>query len=719
MDALRIKKVIAIAGSFLIITSQGFGAFVSVVTPSSSQLFDTAQAITKLTTLTPIPTAYAGSGGGSGGGDSDGGSSYNRSSSSAGSSSYASSGGNNDEYGNEENDDDYHVPAVAQDLANCVTGASGTIDCAAQDVTPPTISIQSPKDGEHMPFDQDTMQVKATAKDDTDPQPTITGTGNKELKSGVNTISVTARDASGNTWTETVTVIRDAENAVPATPTSTWKDGTYSGIGYYVFGSNSAEIKVRIAIKNNKITTISFVSFPTSPAVAASDFDSTFSTILSTQKPIVNTVTGASGTSDAVQHAIDAALSQSKEGAVKPVEAPAAVPTVSASPAGGTFNSAQVMVLKTNDPAATMYYTTNGSAPTAQDTVYTRPVPIARSLTVKYVAMKGNTPSAVGTATFQITALESRDFADTPRPLGWGAVPDTSQIDTVSTTANDVSKNHWAYEPIKRLAVAGVISGYADGSFRPDQTVNRAEGIKMLVEAMGLGLHTQTVHDFRDVPRHAWYAPYVQTAIREKLINGDAAFRPSDTLTRAEAVKIIVTAMGAEKVAGEFPQKIHFTDVDQIAWYAIYAEFARANSIVSGYADGRFGGGDAVTRAQMAKMLVAAWEIAGSKNLNYVPTLKAAEVLAIQKQRDADIATAAAAHAQHAQRIAARPTPVQTSAAATPRATQQQNTSAANAAAKAAANIAATKAAQQAAIARAAAAAAASAAAANTTTAAS
>lgn len=110
----------------------------------------------------------------------------------------------------------------------------------------------------------------------------------------------------------------------------------------------------------------------------------------------------------------------------------------------------------------------------------------------------------------------------------------------------DVIEGNYGFTAIKDLAKRGIVRGYDDGSFRPYQTVNRAEFAKLLVG----GLHSEHLQQhesncFPDV-QGEWFTPYVCAAKRLQWIQGydDGLFHPERTITKAEAMKIIVASMG-------------------------------------------------------------------------------------------------------------------------------------------------------------------------------
>ncbi len=102
-------------------------------------------------------------------------------------------------------------------------------------------------------------------------------------------------------------------------------------------------------------------------------------------------------------------------------------------------------------------------------------------------------------------------------------------------------------EAVDYLRTAGVISGYPDGTFRPRDTINRAEFIKIVFAGKG-GNAPSTTNCFTDVPADAWYAPYVCAAKNRKVVNGyrDGSFRPEEPVNTAEALKMLLLAYGRD-----------------------------------------------------------------------------------------------------------------------------------------------------------------------------
>ncbi|HMA32892.1 MAG TPA: S-layer homology domain-containing protein [Chloroflexia bacterium] len=189
-------------------------------------------------------------------------------------------------------------------------------------------------------------------------------------------------------------------------------------------------------------------------------------------------------------------------------------------------------------------------------------------------------------------------------PLTLG--PHPIYIVNVNCTArfSDVCPTYWAYTYIEFLAARGIVSGYGDNTFRPDSTATRAQLAKMIVVARGWPVTTPATPSFADVPASNPFYGYVETARAHGVISGyaDGTFRPNNTVTRAQISKMVVTAFGWAINTTGGP---HFADVPPTDPFYGYIETAYNHSIVSGYGT-TFRPGNNVTRAQLSKMLYGA-----------------------------------------------------------------------------------------------------------------
>ncbi len=170
---------------------------------------------------------------------------------------------------------------------------------------------------------------------------------------------------------------------------------------------------------------------------------------------------------------------------------------------------------------------------------------------------------------------------------------------------SDVPAGSWAYNYISELACRGVISGYSDGTFRPQSPTTRGQIVKMVVSAQGWRLLRPRVPTFTDTNEGNTFYPYIETAVAHGIINGysDKTFRSSVSVTRAQVAKIVALAQDWPLTEGA---QTELCDVPQAHWASLYVQAAISRGIFTGYGDGCFYPDDYATRAQLAKVLVLA-----------------------------------------------------------------------------------------------------------------
>ena len=120
---------------------------------------------------------------------------------------------------------------------------------------------------------------------------------------------------------------------------------------------------------------------------------------------------------------------------------------------------------------------------------------------------------------------------------------------TVKASYSDVAKDEDCYLSSIRLADLGIISGYDDGSFRPYNTITRAEFTKIVVCMMNKETEAKSstnLTGFFDVDIASWYTHYIRYAVSRDILSGyaDGSFRPNNTITLAEAVTILLRTAG-------------------------------------------------------------------------------------------------------------------------------------------------------------------------------
>jgi hypothetical protein len=207
------------------------------------------------------------------------------------------------------------------------------------------------------------------------------------------------------------------------------------------------------------------------------------------------------------------------------------------------------------------------------------------------------TPTSPASAT--LTGTATPEVTQTP---GGTSTPSASPT-TCPMTFTDVQPSDYFYVPVRYLYCAGVISGYADNTFRPFNNTTRGQLTKIVVLAEGWVLDCTSQH-FTDVPPSDPFYCYVETAVSHGVISGysDGTFKPGNNVTRGQLSKIVVLAEGwADDCTTQ-----HFSDVPPSHTFYCYIETAFTHGIISGYADGTFRPGNNATRGQISKIVYQA-----------------------------------------------------------------------------------------------------------------
>ena len=180
----------------------------------------------------------------------------------------------------------------------------------------------------------------------------------------------------------------------------------------------------------------------------------------------------------------------------------------------------------------------------------------------------------------------------------------------VSAAFSDVAGGRWYSESVDWASAAGYVSGYEDGTFRPDQSVTRAEFAVIMNKVLGLQNNTwngiqgaiNNPVSFQDVSSVSWYGPAIRNCVRAGIIAGydSEHFGPGDPVTRQQAAVIFSRAYGLLKTGG----RSRFADDGNIAEYAVgFVKAMVTAGYMSGMGSNLFQPNTNMTRAQMVTML--------------------------------------------------------------------------------------------------------------------
>ncbi len=170
-----------------------------------------------------------------------------------------------------------------------------------------------------------------------------------------------------------------------------------------------------------------------------------------------------------------------------------------------------------------------------------------------------------------------------------------------SAVLTDIA-GHWAENSIKKLVALGAVGGYPDGSFKPDKSITRAEFVTVLVKAFNLS--SKGGKEFADTANH-WAKESIAAAASNGIVNGynENAFGPDDLITREQMAAMIVRAAKLNTAT----EGTNFDDSASVSGWARNAVAAATlNKVMNGYPDNTFRPGNNATRAEAVTVIANA-----------------------------------------------------------------------------------------------------------------
>ncbi len=185
----------------------------------------------------------------------------------------------------------------------------------------------------------------------------------------------------------------------------------------------------------------------------------------------------------------------------------------------------------------------------------------------------------------------------------------TASPSLAQTTFSDVSSNYWAAQFIQQLSQRGVIAGFPDGSFRPEEPVTRAQFAAMVNKAFQKAQQRQPIN-FADVPSNYWASSAIGQAYTIGFLSGYPGnrFEPNQAIPRQQVLVSLANGLGYTPGGNTESTLQYFNDASNIASYArspIAA--ATEKQIVVNYPNVKFLNPTATaTRAQVAAFIYQA-----------------------------------------------------------------------------------------------------------------
>lgn len=280
-------------------------------------------------------------------------------------------------------------------------------------------------------------------------------------------------------------------------------------------------------------------------------------------------------------------------------EAPRMVSMIVASPGGGIYSIPQAVTLSTTTENADIYYTLDGTTPTAASMKYSGSIVISASATLKAIGMKsGFASSNVMKADYTINSGGSNHK---PNPKSEQQVPTIPQIPVFK----DVSVNDWFYDSVNYVVAKGLFKGISDDKFAPYNNVTRAMIVTVLYRLAGSPEAEGT--SFADIQPGSWYEKAVIWASNNGLVSGygNGIFGPNDDLTREQLAAVIFRYTKLMGYNTEAPSNIKkFADDKDISdWAVASISWMSDNSLINGKLNNMLDPKGTATRAETAAIL--------------------------------------------------------------------------------------------------------------------
>ncbi len=167
----------------------------------------------------------------------------------------------------------------------------------------------------------------------------------------------------------------------------------------------------------------------------------------------------------------------------------------------------------------------------------------------------------------------------------------------------DVNSNHKNYIAIEYLYEKEIIHGHKDGTFKPENLITRAEALKIITLSMNLNTDKDFEVAFSDVHPDVWYFPFIMSAKEKGIVEGfqDGNFKPNQNVNFAETLKMLLEAADVE-LKTNLTTNI-FTDVGPDKWFSPYFLYARNNNLILANLDGSISPEKALNRGEVTEII--------------------------------------------------------------------------------------------------------------------
>ncbi len=170
---------------------------------------------------------------------------------------------------------------------------------------------------------------------------------------------------------------------------------------------------------------------------------------------------------------------------------------------------------------------------------------------------------------------------------------------------SDVPTTHPNYSAIMDLKERGIIGGYPDGTYKPDQVVNRVEALKIILLGTSIDVPDASgTGGFSDTLAGEWYAKYLLKAKELKIVGGypDGTFKPTQTVNLVENLKMLINTKSIDLTNVTVTEN-PYADAMKDQWYAPFVEYAKTTKWITADGNNMIYPSQGMTRGKLAQLM--------------------------------------------------------------------------------------------------------------------
>lgn len=176
-----------------------------------------------------------------------------------------------------------------------------------------------------------------------------------------------------------------------------------------------------------------------------------------------------------------------------------------------------------------------------------------------------------------------------------------------SLAFSDVPENHQYYPAIESLENLEIVGGYSDGTFKPSQTVNRAEALKMILNSASADVPEYDGNEsigFTDVSPNAWFTKFLIAGRKKGIVNGnpDGTFAPAREVNKAEFIKMLLETFEIDLSKHQAKTALSIDTTDG-QWFLPYLSYSKTVGVISPTLDNKLIPGKQLTRGECAEII--------------------------------------------------------------------------------------------------------------------